>query len=218
MTVIRDMDKGGENSVYDSVAATPNATHNGAGIINIRGVEGTGPGTGYNTLVSGSRPRVSTTVDGMSESWNGQRYVDVSPWDVEQVEVLRGPQSTTQGRNTLAGAIVVNTKDPSFDWARCAPATRTRPARARWPAWCPPDHRRAGLPRRRRGPERPQLYQLSRQHALGPVRAQAQQRARQAAVEAQRAARLQRQADGGAPQEQGRIPELCGRQLFRLRQ
>lgn len=116
VTVIRDMDKGGEKSVYDSVADTPNATHNGAGIINIRGVEGTGPGTGYNTLVSGSRPRVSTTVDGMSESWNGQRYVDVSPWDVEQVEVLRGPQSTTQGRNTMAGAIVVNTKDPSFDW------------------------------------------------------------------------------------------------------
>ncbi|VEB42670.1 Outer membrane cobalamin receptor protein [Chromobacterium violaceum] len=53
-------------------------------------MEGTGPGTGYNTLVSGSRPRVSTTVDGMSESWNGQRYVDASPWDVEQIEVLRG--------------------------------------------------------------------------------------------------------------------------------
>lgn len=62
----------------------------------------------------------------MSESWNGQRYVDASPWDVEQIEVLRGPQSTTQGRNTMAGAIVVNTKDPTFDWeARCAPVMRT---------------------------------------------------------------------------------------------
>lgn len=116
VTVIRDMDHGGDKSVYDSVAATPNASSNGAGIVNIRGVEGTGPGTGYNTLVSGSRPRVSTTVDGMPESWNGQRYVDASPWDVEQIEVLRGPQSTTQGRNTLAGAVVINTKDPSFDW------------------------------------------------------------------------------------------------------
>ncbi|ATP28736.1 TonB-dependent receptor plug domain-containing protein [Chromobacterium violaceum] len=116
VTVLRDADKGEIKSVYDAAAATPNATANGAGIVNIRGVEGTGPGTGYNTLVSGSRPRVSTTVDGMSESWNGQRYVDASPWDVEQIEVLRGPQSTTQGRNTMAGAIVVNTKDPTFDW------------------------------------------------------------------------------------------------------
>ncbi|MFB9157524.1 TonB-dependent receptor plug domain-containing protein [Chromobacterium violaceum] len=116
VTVLRDADKGEIKSVYDAAAATPNATANGAGIVNIRGVEGTGPGTGYNTLASGSRPRVSTTVDGLSESWNGQRYVDASPWDVEQIEVLRGPQSTTQGRNTMAGAIVVNTKDPTFDW------------------------------------------------------------------------------------------------------
>ncbi|MEN3810125.1 TonB-dependent receptor [Chromobacterium piscinae] len=116
VSVLRGADTGEIKSVYDAAAATPNATANGAGIVNIRGVEGTGPGTGYNTLASGSRPRVSTTVDGMSESWNGQRYVDASPWDVEQIEVLRGPQSTTQGRNTMAGAIVVNTKDPTFDW------------------------------------------------------------------------------------------------------
>ncbi|WP_434627481.1 TonB-dependent receptor [Chromobacterium sp. CV08] len=116
VSVLRDVDTGDSKSVYDSAAATPNATLNGAGIVNIRGIEGTGPGTGYNTLVSGSRPRVSTTVDGMAESWTGQRYVDASPWDVEQIEVLRGPQSTTQGRNTMAGAIVVNTKDPTFDW------------------------------------------------------------------------------------------------------
>ncbi|OBU85515.1 TonB-dependent receptor [Chromobacterium subtsugae] len=116
VTVLRDADKGEVKSVYDAAAATPNASLNGAGIVNIRGVEGTGPGTGYNTLVSGSRPRVSTTVDGMAESWTGQRYVDASPWDVEQIEVLRGPQSTTQGRNTMAGSIVVNTKDPASDW------------------------------------------------------------------------------------------------------
>lgn len=36
-------------------------------------------------------------------------------WDMEQVEIYRGAQSTTQGRNSLAGAIVMRTKNPTFD-------------------------------------------------------------------------------------------------------
>jgi outer membrane receptor protein involved in Fe transport len=59
---------------------------------------------------------VSTLVDGAAQSWSGQQYLDVGLWDVEQMEVLRGPQSTIQGRNSIAGAVVVKTKDPSFKW------------------------------------------------------------------------------------------------------
>lgn len=36
-------------------------------------------------------------------------------WDIEQIVVNKGPQSTTQGRNALAGTIIMQTKDPVFD-------------------------------------------------------------------------------------------------------
>lgn len=36
-------------------------------------------------------------------------------WDMEQVEIYRGAQSTSQGRNSLAGAIIMRSKNPTFD-------------------------------------------------------------------------------------------------------
>ena len=39
----------------------------------------------------------------------------LEPFDIEAIEVLRGPQGTLFGKNTTAGAVVVRTKRPSLD-------------------------------------------------------------------------------------------------------
>jgi outer membrane receptor protein involved in Fe transport len=56
----------------------------------------------------------SVVIDGVTTSgWIKSGAVG-QLWDVSQVEILRGPQSTNLGRNALAGAIIVNTSDPVY--------------------------------------------------------------------------------------------------------
>lgn len=57
----------------------------------------------------------SVVIDGVTASgWVKSEAVG-QLWDVSQVEVLRGPQSTNLGRNALAGAVVLNTNDPVYE-------------------------------------------------------------------------------------------------------
>ncbi len=80
----------------------------------IRGQDTTGVLVGANAFLGGTRPRATLMLDGRALNYNEFIYGLSSIWDVEQIEVFRGPQTTTQGRNAIAGAIFVETKDPTF--------------------------------------------------------------------------------------------------------
>lgn len=93
----------------DALIRVPNLASSGSSnSIAIRGIgrngaSGEGRGVTSNVYVDGSP--LSGTALGRSLT---------SLWDVQQVEVLRGSQSSVQGRNALAGAIVITTADPTY--------------------------------------------------------------------------------------------------------
>lgn len=94
-------------SVRDVAAITPGLNINsdaaGRAFISIRGI-----GT---TLLDSVQPGVGIFVDGIYQA--NTSYLNNPTLDVAQIEVLRGPQSTLFGQNTLGGAINVTTKQPT---------------------------------------------------------------------------------------------------------
>jgi outer membrane receptor protein involved in Fe transport len=82
----------------------------------IRGIDGTGPLRDLPAFLGGTRPRVTVEVDGRAISYNELAFGNIPLWDVAQVEIYRSPQTTTQGRNAIAGAIFVATEMPSPSW------------------------------------------------------------------------------------------------------
>ncbi len=75
--------------------------------INIRGL-----GAPFGLTNDGIEPGVGLYIDGVFFARPAAAALDFL--DVEQVEVLRGPQGTLFGKNTTAGAINVTTRKPSF--------------------------------------------------------------------------------------------------------
>ncbi len=64
---------------------------------------------------SGNGRTAAVFVDGSALGAEATNYGGLGVWDLEQVEIFRGPQGTLQGRNSLMGAIVAKTKDPTFE-------------------------------------------------------------------------------------------------------
>ncbi|MEM8793845.1 MAG: TonB-dependent receptor [Pseudomonadota bacterium] len=110
------LDREAGQTIGDIVESAPNVlTTSISEIPDIRGLEGGGPGGLVNVSLGGTQPRVPLIIDEIARPASLQNSDFNSAWDVEQVEVFKGPQTTLRGRAASAGAIVVKTKDPTFD-------------------------------------------------------------------------------------------------------
>lgn len=118
-TVVLDADtleQRGIDSSRDVLQHIPNVSSSGPGNLApaVRGVDGTGSAQGADAFFAGSRARLSVQIDGRPASYNEVVFGNASLWDIQQVEMLRGPHSTLQGRNAIAGTLVVKTRDPTW--------------------------------------------------------------------------------------------------------
>lgn len=101
------LDKARAKSLVDMQQLVPNFTFdsvNGFDNISIRGVGGGGRNIGFDS-------RSGLYIDGV---YIGQAAALAQPlFDIERVEVLRGPQGHLFGRNTVSGAVSLVTRPPS---------------------------------------------------------------------------------------------------------
>ncbi|WP_137680379.1 TonB-dependent receptor [Aurantiacibacter suaedae] len=109
VTTAEEIEREPVTDLYDIITRVPNVTAAfGEQGFAIRGIDQRGIGGNGATLtvyVDDSPLGNQTTFFGPTDSW-----------DLGQVEVYRGPQSTNFGRNALAGAIYLRTRDPSYEW------------------------------------------------------------------------------------------------------
>ena len=106
----RDVEAQGDGKLQEAVAHAANVVRAQSDRqIAIRGVLQNG--------IAGEGETITVVVDGVALPQRAANFGGpLGVFDVEQIEVLRGAQSTTQGRNSLAGAVVVRTRDPQPQW------------------------------------------------------------------------------------------------------
>lgn len=90
----------------DFIALTSNVNlvetqNSGNAFVIIRGI----------TQARNSEPSVAVVVDGVQQVNPAQFNQDL--FDIEQIEVLKGPQGGLYGRNAIGGAIIITTKQPT---------------------------------------------------------------------------------------------------------
>lgn len=122
------IERSAARDVYDVIRATPNASLEdsdyGVGGMTLRGIGS------YGASGSGAYAAYSTTsvvvLDGLGLPRSALAYADLSAFDLDTVEIFRGPQSTSQGRNAMAGAVIINSVAPEPAAEFFAPQLRGR--------------------------------------------------------------------------------------------
>lgn len=96
----------GIHNTSDFVSFVPNMTFDRAdtyrnSFVVIRGL----------AQVTNADPPIAVIVDGVPQV--DQKQFNMRMFDLDQIEVLKGPQGTLYGRNALGGAVIVNTRMPT---------------------------------------------------------------------------------------------------------
>lgn len=101
-----DITEAGIDSTQDFINLTPNVSLDdsftyGNTFISIRGV----------SQINNADSPVAIVVDGVPQ--NNQKQFKMQLFDIERIEVLKGPQGSLYGRNAIGGAISIVSKQPS---------------------------------------------------------------------------------------------------------
>lgn len=102
----RELEARGVTSMHDVLPTIPNVTYDesftvGNSFVSVRGV----------AQINNADSPVAIVVDGVPQ--NNQKQLRMELFDVERIEVLKGPQGALYGRNAIGGAINIVTKPPS---------------------------------------------------------------------------------------------------------
>jgi iron complex outermembrane receptor protein len=103
----RTLEEMGVKTLEDLAGVAPSVTmsqHTGGAQVTIRGI-------GTNSTVAGADPSSTIHLDGVYLGRPAMVFADFL--DVERVEVLRGPQGTVYGRNSVGGTINIVTRPPT---------------------------------------------------------------------------------------------------------
>lgn len=100
-----EIEEAGIRTVHDFISLTPNMTvvqtqNAGSTFITIRGI----------SQARNSDMPVAVLVDGVLLSNPSQFNQEL--FDIEQIEILKGPQGALYGRNAIGGAVTITTKQP----------------------------------------------------------------------------------------------------------
>lgn len=103
---VKAIEDAGIENVGDFIGLVPNVSlvqtqSTGTSFMTIRGI----------TQVRNGEPPVAVVVDGVQQISDRQFTQEL--FDIERIEVLRGPQGALYGRNATGGAIIVTTRQPS---------------------------------------------------------------------------------------------------------